>query len=562
MSITFNLNLAENLAEWQKTAIKDAALSYTNYLKDDVVVDLFFANSDNFPKSVTAGAIPTFVGGLKSGLNYELPNTGSNYNFWNHVYSDGNNADVITFDRFFKALKADRTSYGDKVHFNSLSADLYNDGYDNTVNIFNSVRAEVPIKGIQLTSANASALDLAEDSDIDGIVVFNPLAQISALEEDFIAEYNHTATFNATTYQGVIQVRNQSGADVGKRAIHGNFVLEGRIVEHWSDLANGGLIIKSETSVGNGKYRYAFKTADNYFADGEINHLGFTARKTNANSLDGPRYVAMANNGDMPSQPKHFRMAVLSEANPIYQDYYKFKAVAMHEIGHTLGFTSAVDNTSPELGQYSVKSYELGDLTNEEKNLTVEEQFRINPLDLTRYTNFGGGTGVKRSLNPDVVGDEVKDLYFSQNGGRHRLASFAVGQHLNEVDYLTGQGQYYYQGSHWKGGSQTGILDPNVYDVHEAVELSNLDLRAFDLIGWDVNFKGTSVGEVNVIDWNNELDADIADVLHLRGRRKASSSTRSRRENPYQTEDGEIFANSAESYDNFLGDLADDLARF
>ena len=563
MPLKFNLNLADNIKNWQKTAIQDAAEQYTKYIKDDITINLFFANSDNYVgSSVAAGAIPSFVGGLKGNLDYTLPNASKGYNFWNQVYSNGNNADVIEFEDFFNAVKLDRSSTVDSGFIQSLKGDLYQDGHSKTVPFYNSLRAQVGVKGIQLTSANAKALGLDSGSnDVDGIITFNPLSGIKDSDKNYIVDYKHIETYNSRTYQGMFQLGNYSGKDFKGEKVEGYFDLKGRIIEHFSDKNSGGLKITEEKSMGGGRYRYSFETTDTMFKAGELNHLGFTAKKTTASSPEQPVYFRLKNY-DRQLQPGHWEVSVpvYGEETPVFHTYNEFKALATHEIAHVLGFTSAIDSVAPELGKYAVESYELGDLSNLEQNLAVEEQFRINPLDLARYTDFEGNVGVQRSLNPEIDGSQVKDLFFSHNG-RRKLASFEVGQHLNSVDHLTGEGQYYSQGSHFDGEAHS-VLNSHLDEIGSNSKLSNNDLKAIDLIGYDINYGGNLSGTVNTKAWNHGFDGDVADVLQARSRRISSRSSRNDQRVGFRAEDERIFIDSAENYDSYLTDLVDDLAGF
>ena len=113
---------------------------------------------------------------------------------------------------------------------------------------------------------------------------------------------------------------------------------------------------------------------------------------------------------------------------------YDLIGVAEHEIGHLLGFVSSVDQSN---------------------------QTMRSPLDLYRYTSPGG-----------LSFTAGQTAYFSIDGGTTNLANFSVG----------GVGQY--QASHWLQGTGA-LMDPAVSKgVQQNITL--LDLRALDVIGWDV----------------------------------------------------------------------------
>jgi hypothetical protein len=152
-----------------------------------------------------------------------------------------------------------------------------------------------------------------------------------------------------------------------------------------------------------------------------------------------------------------------------------FLSVAIHEIGHILGFQSSVDrpgwknprsNGSKPDGEYSK------DITSRVKSAT--------PLDLFRYSD-------RSSLNPDKNGDLPIDLavggnpYLSIQNGKSPVANFDTGTDVS----LGGNGL---QASHWKSG---GIMNATINrGMRPAV--TSADLTALDAIGWDLSSQGTA----------------------------------------------------------------------
>lgn len=137
-----------------------------------------------------------------------------------------------------------------------------------------------------------------------------------------------------------------------------------------------------------------------------------------------------------------------------------FESVALHEIGHALGFTSAVDTV---------------DFLEDQNNPQAVEPFA---LDLFRFDN---------GLLPTDASEFTQNARSLEPGGATSFSDTDLEGSMS-TGRLTGDGQ---QASHWKDNGQTGVLlgtmDPTLAAT-QILDLSALDLRALDMIGYDIAF--------------------------------------------------------------------------
>ncbi|MEL6471494.1 MAG: NF038122 family metalloprotease [Cyanobacteria bacterium J06623_4] len=137
-----------------------------------------------------------------------------------------------------------------------------------------------------------------------------------------------------------------------------------------------------------------------------------------------------------------------------------FLSMALHEIGHNLGFVSGLD------GAIDVKQLFSGQVKVED--FTVLDLFR-HTVDTAHIENEDG------SVSSVGIGENA---YFSIDGGVTNLGDFSTGKE--------GDG---YQASHWKRLKEAmGIMDPTLA-YKERLSLSELDLQAIDVLGWDVDYQ-------------------------------------------------------------------------
>jgi hypothetical protein len=174
-------------------------------------------------------------------------------------------------------------------------------------------------------------------------------------------------------------------------------------------------------------------------------------------------------------------------SNGITAGTYDFIGVAAHEIGHALGFFSGVDDLDGGNGAIA------------------EDGAYLQPLDLFRYSALSNDTTLGTNGTIDFTADE-RDKYFSLDGGLTKIASFSRGVTFGR-DTCTDGTLCPRQASHWSDNSGIGIMDPTTA-AGELLAVSENDLRAFDVIGWNrviatatevpepADFVGTGIGAI------------------------------------------------------------------
>jgi len=154
---------------------------------------------------------------------------------------------------------------------------------------------------------------------------------------------------------------------------------------------------------------------------------------------------------------------------------FDFIGVAIHEIGHALGFVSGVDY----LDYFGAPN---GDGATAGNAYNFNQTSIYSALDMFRYStdpnNVAPGTGPVLDLAAGTPS------YFSVDGGKTALNGnlFATGSYNGDGD----------QASHWKDasganacGPQLGIMDPT-FCYGQRGEVTALDLAAFDAIGYNL----------------------------------------------------------------------------
>ncbi len=143
-------------------------------------------------------------------------------------------------------------------------------------------------------------------------------------------------------------------------------------------------------------------------------------------------------------------------SNGISAGAQDFVGVATHELMHAMGFVSVVDDVdfNPGLNENSV---------------------RAASLDFTRHS----GLSVANGANMDLTADN-RIKYFSIDGGVTNLTPTIGGGFSTGVTFGDGS-----QASHWKDNQNLGIMDPTARPAGQLNVVSQLDLLALDVIGWN-----------------------------------------------------------------------------
>ncbi|MEM7478275.1 MAG: NF038122 family metalloprotease [Planctomycetota bacterium] len=159
-------------------------------------------------------------------------------------------------------------------------------------------------------------------------------------------------------------------------------------------------------------------------------------------------------------------------SNGVESGLVDFETVVAHEIGHVLGFASSVDR------------FTTG---------TPPSTISPTPLDLFRFRSLAGPDNprtpaafeaIRRELRPSTPA--VIDFVL-QDGWELPSQQYPV--ELGEPANVVPTNPFGYQASHWQDadvlGQTIGILVPTI-PQQRVVPISNVDLRAMDLIGYNI----------------------------------------------------------------------------
>ncbi|MEM7478512.1 MAG: NF038122 family metalloprotease [Planctomycetota bacterium] len=137
-----------------------------------------------------------------------------------------------------------------------------------------------------------------------------------------------------------------------------------------------------------------------------------------------------------------------------------FVGVAIHELGHAMGFVSGVDVLD----------------ANDDGNFNDDAFIFITAMDLTRHSVESVAAGADLDFTADN-----RAKFYSLDGGTTIGGGVLAGQDHFSRGFANGDLR---QASHWRDGLGIGIMDPTAAPAGSLNVVTAADIQAFDVIGW------------------------------------------------------------------------------
>ena len=167
----------------------------------------------------------------------------------------------------------------------------------------------------------------------------------------------------------------------------------------------------------------------------------------------------------------------------IASNRFDFEGTALHEIGHALGFTSAVGFS----------------LTGSNPLFSPWDLFRVRPEDVEPGESLTDGAGFEVAPRVVTPGPPTTEVLTTENGVTYYQPVQVFFDGLGEYEVATGTstGGDGFQASHWRDDAlrppslgadrKVGIMDPNI-GPGTRDEITYADIRVLDVLGFEVDY--------------------------------------------------------------------------